>query len=367
MSRPIQAIINLAALRHNYQLIRKHLTDHGSHAKIWAVIKANAYGHGLERTARALSQMADGFALLEIDAAISLREAGYQHPILLMEGVFDSADLDLCVQYRLTPVIHCMEQLALFKKTNTQLSAYIKLNTGMNRLGFNLNKIKILKQQLDVFSHLKIIGMMTHFADADATRGIDWQLETLDKFKQELGEPFSHELCTANSAAILRYPQAAFDSVRPGIALYGSSPFADTPASHFGLKPVMTLKSELIAIQSLTVGDRVGYGGLFTAEAPLRVGIIACGYADGYLRNAPNGTPILVCGKLAKLIGRVSMDMIACDLSSVPDAVVGSDVILWGEGLPVEEVAQASGSISYELLAALTKRVPILEVDHGQA
>jgi alanine racemase len=199
---------------------------------------------------------------------------------------------------------------------------------------------------------------MSHFAEADGGRGIAWQLERFGEMSAGWNCPIS----LANSAAILRHQQTAHDWVRPGIMLYGGSPFADEDAASFGLLPVMTLQSRILAVQEIAAGERVGYGGLFEADRPTRVGIVACGYADGYPRHAPSGTPILVAGERTETLGRVSMDMLACDLTDLPQAQVGSTVVLWGEGLPADEVAAAAGTVSYELFCALARRVPVVEV-----
>jgi alanine racemase len=360
MPRPIRARIDLAALRHNY-LVAKNLVSTPPHAaKAWAVVKANAYGHGLLRAAAALGEVADGFALLDIAEAVALREAGIRQPILLLEGFFDAADLSACAEYSLTPAIHRLDQLDLLRDAAlpVRLPIYLKLNTGMNRLGFTLAQLPAVRHELAVSPAVGAITLMSHFAEADSERGIAWQLERFDRMSEGWTCPVSQ----ANSAAILRYPETAHDWVRPGIMLYGASPFADASAERFGLRPVMTLESRILAVQEIGVGERVGYGGLFVAERPTRVGVVACGYADGYPRHAPSGTPILVDGQRSRTLGRVSMDMMACDLTDLPQAGVGSPVVLWGEGLPADEVAAAAGTISYELFCALARRVPVVEV-----
>ena len=351
--------MDLLALRHNYCAIKKHLKNHKSNANIWSVVKADAYGHGLMRVADMLADKADGFALLDVEAAIALREAGIRQPIVLLEGVFEFNDVLTCLEYNLIPVVHSMEQLRMLSKTAPTLPLYLKFNTGMNRLGFSEKQISEIKQKLiHVTSEITLI---THFANADDDLGINWQLERFKAFQKKLELP---DPCVslANSAAIFRYPQTFYDWVRPGITLYGGSPFPDTSAAELGLRPVMTLESEIIAIQHLASGERVGYGGVFTANHPMRIGIVACGYADGYPRHAPNGTPILVGSQRSALVGRVSMDLLACDLTHLPGADTGSRVVLWGEGLPAEEVAASAGTICYELFCALARRVPVIEV-----
>lgn len=359
MPRPIQARVDLSALRHNYLLARKHASVSGKNAKAWAVVKADAYGHGLLRTAKALAEVADGFALLGVDEALALRHAGIRQPILLLEGVFGRDDLPLCAEYGLTVVVHRLEQLRMIREAAlpVRLPVYIKLNTGMNRLGFTPEQLPAVKEELAVSGAVGPLTLMMHFAESDGGRGIDWQIERFARMTRGWNLP----VCMANSAAILRYPQTACDWARPGIMLYGGSPFSDASAASFGLKPVMTLSSRILAVQEIQPGERVGYGGTFEARRPTRVGIVACGYADGYPRHAPTGTPILVAGRRTGMLGRVSMDMLACDLTDLPEAGVDSPVVLWGEGLPADEVAAAAGTISYELFCALARRVPVVE------
>jgi alanine racemase len=239
-----------------------------------------------------------------------------------------------------------------------RLPVYLKLNTGMNRLGITPAQLPAARRELATSHAIGAVTLMTHFAEADGGRGIAAQME---RFVQ-MSEGWTCPVSLANSAAILRHPQAAGDWVRPGIMLYGSSPFADESAAELGLQPVMTLESRIIGVQEIAVGERVGYGGLFVAERPTRVGIVACGYADGYPRHAPSGTPILVAGQRSETLGRVSMDMLACDLTDFPEAGVDSPVTLWGDGLPADEVAASAGTISYELFCALAQRVPVVEV-----
>ena len=362
MPRPIQACIDLAALRHNYLIAKSHVAGQGSPARAWVVVKADAYGHGLMRTARALAEVADGYALLDLEAAVALRDTGFRQPILLLEGFFEPHDLSACAEYGLIPCIHRIEQLQMIRAAAlpVRLPIYLKLNTGMNRLGFTPDQMPAVRHELAISSALGAVTLMTHFAEADGGRGIAWQLERFEAMRE--GWPAACPVSLANSAAILRYPQTAHDWVRPGIMLYGGSPFADADAASFDLKPVMTLHSRILAVQELVAGERVGYGGTFEAQQPMRVGVVACGYADGYPRHAPSGTPILVAGQRTQTLGRVSMDMLACDLSKLPEAGVDSPVVLWGEGLPADEVAAAAGTISYELFCALARRVPVVEV-----
>jgi alanine racemase len=356
LTRPIRATIDLSALRGNFAIARQRAEG----AALWAVIKANAYGHGLMRTAEALDDLADGFALLDLDDAVALREAGFRQPILLLEGFFEADELPLLAEYGLTPVVHTLEQIEMLTGAAlpARLPVYLKLNSGMNRLGLSAEEFHAALTALETSRNVSGITLMTHFADADLERGIAWQMARFEEAVQGCDHPVS----LANSAALLRYPAARRGWARTGIMLYGSSPFPqDESAEALGLRPVMTLSSRLVAVQELAAGERVGYGGIFTAERSMRIGVVACGYADGYPRHAPTGTPILVEGRRTRTVGRVSMDMIMVDLEGIPDAGIGSPVVLWGEGLPVDDVATAAGTVSYELLCALAQRVPVIE------
>ena len=356
-SRPIRARIAPAAILHNY-LVAKRLAPQ---AKAWAVIKANAYGHGQWRAVEALRGEADGFAVLECENAVALREAGIEQPILLLEGIFSERDRRAVFAHRLTTVIHCLEQLELLlgaEQRDQPVSICLKLNTGMNRLGFTAETLPQAWALLRRLPQAEIT-LMTHFAEADGERGIDWQLARFHSLAGDWRGPLS----LSNSAAILRHPATHADWVRPGIMLYGASPFAEQTAAEFDLKPAMTLESRIIGVQVLAVGERVGYGGTFAADKPMRIGVVACGYADGYPRHAPSGTPIAVMGQRTRTVGRVSMDMLACDITDIPEAGIGAPVTLWGRGeageVPADEVAAAAGTIAYELFCALAPRVPV--------
>ena len=352
--RPIRVRIDSAAFRHNLGAAKRR----APRSRIWAVVKANGYGHGLARAARAFAA-ADGLALIELEAALELRRAGEQRPILLLQGFFSPDELDLIAAHGLTTVVHDPEQLAMIEKARLpkRIAAVAKLNTGMNRLGFAAENIRGVLDRLRNCSNAGDVALMTHFADADGERGVRWQLERFEAATTGIDLPRS----LANSAAILRYPEAHADWVRPGIMLYGCSPFPDESAEALGLKPAMTLESELIAVRDLRSGDSVGYGCTYVADGPMRIGIVACGYADGYPRHAPTGTPVLVCGKRTGTVGRVAMDTLFADITRIPEAAVGSPVTLWGVGLPADEVAASAGTVSYELLCALSLRVPVSE------
>jgi alanine racemase len=351
MPRPILAYIDQNALQNNLHVVRR-TTD----ARVMAVIKANGYGHGLLRVAEALAD-SDGFALLDIQDAVRLREAGYRQTILLLEGFFGADDLELVAEYELTCVIHSDWQIALLDAypRRCALDVWLKVNSGMHRLGFAPESVSSAMQTLRRHVAVREITLMSHFAFADEARGVSGQLTLMN----EIAADFRVARSQANSAALLRYPATHGDWVRPGIMLYGASPFDDMSAQQLGLKPAMTLTSRIIATQDLRAGEKIGYGGMFMADRGMRVGIVACGYADGYPRHAPNGTPMQVDGQRTRLLGRVSMDMLYADLTALPEACVGSLVTLWGDGVPIEEVAQAAGTISYELMCALAARVPV--------
>jgi alanine racemase len=356
-SRPIRARISSAALRHNYRLVKRLAPG----ARAWAVIKANAYGHGQWRALEALREEADGFAVLECENAMLLREAGVTQPILLLEGIFSARDARAVAAHGLTPVVHCLDQLKLLLAScqpGAPRAIYLKLNTGMNRLGLNAGELRQAREILARVPDLQLT-LMTHFAEADGERGVAEQLACFQAMAGDWQGPVS----LANSAAILRHPQTHANWVRPGIMLYGASPFAEQSAEALDLRPAMALESAIIGVQNLAPGARVGYGGTFVAERPMRIGIVACGYADGYPRHAPSGTPIAVMGRMTRTVGRVSMDMLACDLSEIPEAGIGAPVTLWGAGLagtvPADVVATAAGTIAYELFCALAPRVPV--------
>jgi len=361
MPRPILATVSTPALRANVQQLRQHAPD----AKLWAVVKANAYGHGIERAYPGLTG-ADGFALLDLGEAQRVRDLGWRGPILLLEGVFEPRDLEPCSRLGLWHVVHHDAQIDMLAahKTKQPHRVFLKLNSGMNRLGFAAARYRAAWTRLNALPQVDEISLMTHFSDADGARGIAHQMQVFDACTRDL--PGERSLC--NSAATLRHAQAPAvraDWVRPGIAVYGSAPdFAQHDAVHWGLQPVLSLRSQLIAVQHLQPGDSVGYGSSFVASQAMRIGIVACGYADGYPRHCGTGTPVLVDGARSRLVGRVSMDMLSVDLTGLPQANLGSEVTLWGASsagavLPIDEVAQAAGTVAYELMCALAQRVPV--------
>lgn len=360
MPRPIQAIIHQDALAHNLAVVRKTVPE----SKVFAVVKANAYGHGIERVYPAF-QSADGFALLDFDEAKRLRALGWQGQILLLEGIFSAQDLFDCVEYKLSFTVHSQHQIEwlLQHPQPAQFDIFLKMNSGMNRLGFVAEQYRAAWQQLKSCDNVHSITHMMHFSDADAERfgqnGIAHQLDIFEQTTHGL----AGEKSLSNSAAILRHAHLASDFVRAGIMLYGSSPdFPHHNIQDWDLQPTMTLKSEIIAIQDLKTDDTVGYGSHFQAENAMRIGIVACGYADGYQRMSSTGTPVLVNGQRSQTVGRVSMDMLAVDLSHLENVTIGSEVILWGKAqtgeiLPIDEVATTSGTIGYELMCGITNRV----------
>ena len=362
MPRPIRVRISADALSQNLGVARAR----APYSKVWAVVKANAYGHGLLRAAEAL-RSADGFALLDLNEAARLREAGFAHPILLLEGIFDAHDIETVDALHLSPVVHAREQIDLIEAASASghlrrpLDVYLKINSGMNRLGFAADAVAKAHARLQGLRGVKSITWMTHFADADGSSGVAGQMQVFEA--AAAGITGSRSL--ANSAAILRYPETHAEWVRPGIMLYGASPFPDETAASLGLKPAMTLSSEIIAVQTLKKGAGIGYGFIYRAEREMRVGVVACGYADGYPRHAPgsnqSGAPILVGGARTRTVGRVAMDMLYVDLTPLPAAGIGSAVTLWGGGLSADEVASAAGTVSYELMCALAARVPVIE------
>jgi alanine racemase len=363
MPRPIQAFVHGAALRHNLQRMREVAPN----SRVWAVVKANAYGHGIERVFEGL-RAADGFALLDLEEAKRIRALGWRGPVLLLEGVFEARDLELCSALELWHVVHCDDQIDMLSRHKTQVPhrIFLKMNSGMNRLGFSPMRLRSAWARLNQLPQVDEISFMTHFSDADGDKGVADQMAQFLQTTQDL----PGERSTSNSAALLRHgsdASVAADWVRPGIALYGSSPdFPQHDMTHWGLQPTMSLRSQIIGVQSLQAGDTVGYGSSFKAEQAMRVGVVACGYADGYPRHCPTGTPILVDGVRTRTLGRVSMDMLAVDLSPCPQAGFGTEVTLWGTSsqgavLSIDEVAQAASTVGYELMCALSQRVKIFD------
>ncbi len=362
MSRAIEAHIHLPALHANLLTVRRL----APRSRILAVIKAHGYGHGLLRVARALANTgtgADAYGVASIEEALALREGGVRAPIVLLGGFFEAAELSQIAGAGLVPVIHHPWQLAALEAARLPhpLEVVLKVDSGMHRLGFPAPQARTAYERLRGCRNVAAIQLMTHLACADERQGeaTPRQLACFDRATAGLPGPRS----IANSAAILQWPTSHRDWVRPGIILYGVSPFADSSGPEEGLQPVMTLKSRLISLRRCRRGDAVGYGWTWRCPEDMPVGVVAAGYGDGYPRSAASGTPVLVGGRRVPLVGRVSMDMLCVDLRGAPQAQVGDEVVLWGPGLPVEEVARNAGTIAYELLCRVSGRVRFVE--HG--
>ena len=348
-------------MQHNLARVRACTPGAG----VWAVVKANAYGHGLERGMRGFAA-ADGLALIETENALRLRELGWTKPILLLEGIFEAADAAMLVQHGINSTVHTEEQISMLEQAGLTgpIDVHLKMNTGMNRLGFQPAAFGAAHARLRAIPAVREITLMTHFANADELAHprltIREQVARFNRGAAGIEGPRS----LSNSGGVLHQAvleaELSNDWVRPGIMLYGGTPGGQSAAA-FGLLPTMTLASELIGIQDIVAGDTVGYGSRFTAERAMRIGVVACGYADGYPRHAPQGTPVLVDGVASTVIGRVSMDMLTVDRTGIPDARVGSPVVLWGAGLPIDDVAAAAGTIGYELMCAVAPRVRVQE------
>ena len=361
MPRPVEALIHTEALAHNLRRARAAAPD----AKVWAVVKANAYGHGIERAFPGL-RGADGFALLDLLEAERVRALGWRGPVLLLEGCFEARDLEACSRLNLWHTVHHEAQIDMLAahKTHTPHRVFLKMNSGMNRLGFTPGAYRSAWLRLSGLTQVEDITLMTHLSDADGPRGIAHQLAAFEQATHDL----SGDRTLANSAATLRFaPQdltVRADWVRPGIMVYGSSPdFPAATIADWGLQPTMSLRARIIATQALQAGDTVGYGSRFTATHDMRIGVLACGYADGYPRAVSADTPVIVGGVRTRIVGRVSMDMITVDLTPVPAANLGSVATLWGacpDGtvLSIDEIAQSANTVGYELMCALAQRVP---------
>jgi len=351
------AVIDIEAIRHNLDCVRRRAPQ----AKIMAVIKANAYGHGMVRIAKALED-ADAFAVARVDEGVSLREAGIANRIAVLQGFTNEPELVLHARHDLEPVIHSPVQVDMLSRLPLirPVSVWLKLDSGMHRLGLTDEQfIQCFERLAKLESVRAPIAMMTHLANADVL-GDPVTPRQLETFWQRVST-LPGERSLANSAGLLAWERALADWVRPGIVLYGVSPFPQGTANDCDLRPVMTLKSRIIAIKDLTIGDAVGYGGEWVCDHPTRMGVVAVGYGDGYPRHARSGTPVLIHSRRVPLIGRVSMDMITVDLTDCPNAIVGDEAILWGRGLPVEEIARYADTIPYELLCGVTSRVRIVE------
>lgn len=358
--RPLRARLSAEALSHNLAVVRRHARQSQTPVRVMAIVKANAYGHGVAFAAEAL-QDADAFGVASLDEGLALREIGVSKPVCLLEGLFDARELGVAARNNMSIAVHQDSQVDflsvdLLSGAQRDIGVWIKIDTGMHRLGFAPERLDTVLKRLHAMPAVRIEGVMSHLARADELDPAPTQGQIALFAGSTDGRALPRSL--ANSAGILAFADSRFDWVRPGIMLYGSSPFAHRGAESLGLRPVMTLESELIAIHDRRQGDGIGYGADYVCPADMRVGVVAAGYGDGYPRHAPAGTPLLVNGMRAPLIGRVSMDMITVDLRSVPDARVGSRVVLWGEGLPADEIASRAGTIAYELFCNVNARVP---------
>lgn len=359
MTRPAQVVINLAALQSNLKTVRRYAPDQ----KIMAIIKADAYGHGLERVAHHLPE-ADAFGVACFEEAERLRKSGISQPITLLEGFFDEEELTQLADLDIQTVIHQIPQLEMLERLDVEkpIHVWIKIDTGMHRLGFEPGHVKRVYERLQnakaVATDIKIV---THFASAQE-HDRDSVEAQLVQFAGEIDQLVG-ERCLANSGAIMEWPQTLGDWVRPGLMLYGVSPFADRTTQELGLTPVMSLESAVISVKSAKKGEKVGYGGTWACPEDMNIGVVAMGYGDGYPRHARSGTPMLINGKTARLIGRPSMDMLTVDLRECENVQIGDKVVLWGKGLPVEEIARCAETIPYELLCGMRMRARFVEIN----
>lgn len=357
--------LDLDAVRHNLAQVKRYAPN----KKIMAVIKANAYGHGITRVARVLEDV-DGFAVARVDEGIRLRKAGFSQAITVLQGFVCDEELQLILRHKLDTVVHMPQQIAILRQQNAQepaLSVWLKMDTGMNRLGFKGHDFNAAYEQLMNCAIVnQPIKLITHFANADDLLD-DKTLHQIDIFNTAVKD-YPGQRSIANSAGIIGWPNVSLGStdrisdwVRPGLMLYGCSPFTGKSGADFGLKPVMSLRSRLIAVKNVAAGETIGYSGTWQCPTDTRVGVVSIGYGDGYHRRTQSGAPVLVNGQRVALIGRVSMDMITVDLNSQPKAQPGDPVTLWGDGLPVEEIAHYADTIPYTLLCGITQRVQIVE------
>ena len=358
MTRPARAVLDRDALRHNFARVR----EYAPRSRVMAIVKADGYGHGLEWVARNLPN-ADAFGVASLEEGERLRAAGIRQPVALLEGFYSTAELPPIAQHGFAPVLHTPEQVAAVEAyRGAPLSIWLKLDTGMHRLGFGVAELPHVLARLQNSRSVSEIRLMSHFANADdlADETTRRQLEAF-----VAAAPATLTRSLANSAGISGWPASHFDWVRPGIMLYGVSPLLGREAQQLGLRPVMTFETGLIAIHQRRKGDAIGYGGGWRCPDDMPIGVAAIGYGDGYPRHAAPGTPVWVNGHVAPLVGRVSMDMITLDLRACPDARIGDRVVLWGDGLPIEQVAASAGTIGYELLCHVTARVPRVERGSG--
>ncbi len=359
MTRPARVVIDLQALRHNLHAVKRYAPAQ----KVMAIIKADAYGHGLERIAHQLTG-ADAFGVACLEEAIRIREAGITHPIILLEGFFSFEELEQLKSLNLQTVIHQHDQVSMIEHLSSEkaIKIWMKIDSGMHRLGFDPSEVQTIHQRLrGAKGCLNEIILMTHFASAQEHDQTSME-EQLNIFASATAD-LEGERCLANSAAIIEWSRSHGDWIRPGLMLYGVSPFPDRSAEDLGLHPVMSLQSELISIRQARKGDKVGYGGTWVCPEDMLIGVVAMGYGDGYPRHARSGTPMIINGQIASLIGRPSMDMLTVDLRQCADVRVGDKVILWGRELPIEEIALCAETIPYELLCGMRMRAKFVEIN----
>ena len=355
----VTATIDLAAIRHNLAQVRRLAPK----SKVMAAIKADAYGHGAVPVARALEDVADSFAVACLEEALALREAHLRAPVVLLEGILSIEEAKLCLRENLDIVIHDHWQLEILESLpkGARLTLWVKLDSGMHRLGFPLTDAAGLWQRIQARPEWNFGGWITHLACADEVQNPITH-EQISAFASSL-KALPGARSIANSAGLIAWPESRTDWVRPGLMLYGASPLPGKTAPDLGLKPAMTLESRLIAVRDYRAGDAIGYGATYRCAENMRVGVASVGYADGYHRSLPSGTPVMIHGQRVPLIGRVSMDMINLDLRRTPMAKIGDPVLLWGDGLPAEEIAAAAGTLAYELFCGLTQRVRFVHRD----
>lgn len=352
--RPLVASIDLAAVRHNYLLAKRCAPGR----EAFAVVKADAYGHGVREVVAALRGLADGFAVASLEEAIEVRALDDSARLLLLQGCFEPAEYRHAARLNLDLVVQdeTQAQALLAAELERPLNVWLKLDSGMHRLGFTAADVRLWHASLQVAGQVAELNLISHFACADL-RGHPLTEHQVEVFLQLLDLPFAQR-SLANSAAVLTIPAAHMDWQRPGIMLYGATPFGELSAQELGLRAAMSLVGQVIAVHHVAQDESVGYGATWIAPRPSRIGTVSCGYADGYPRQAPAGTPVWIDGQRLPLVGRVSMDMLTVDLTDAPQVGVGAAVELWGKQLPVDEVAHACGTIGYELLAKVTARVP---------
>lgn len=357
--RPLVATVDLTALRHNYLLAKQCAPQR----QAFAVVKANAYGHGVREAVTALHEIADGFAVACLEEAESVRLSAPDSRVLLLEGCFEPAEYLRAAELGLDVAIQDRRQAdwLVAADLSRPLNIWLKLDSGMHRLGFTPEGLQECHAQLQGLPQVGELNLISHFACADEPEHVLTETQ-LERYSDVQSLAFDNR-SLANSAAVMTLPQAHMAWIRPGIMLYGATPFAERSAQELGLRPVMTLTGALIAVRDVPEGESVGYGASWVARRPSRIGTVSCGYADGYPRSAPSGTPVVIHGQRVPLAGRVSMDMLAVDLTDLPHAQVGDAVELWGAQMPIDELAQACGTIGYELLTKVTGRVPRRYVD----